>query len=429
MERDSGTLAAAALAALQRDDVAEARRICASWLALSPGNANALLLSGIAAYRAGHFEEAISSLTATCEQAPAAAQGWQWLGHSLRRLGRLNEAVVAYRRALDIAPTLADVATNLALSCHGSGDDVGAGAAATHWGRLEPAEPEACQRVIDAASRLAKAGVDPPPAVRPVATMPSTSFIVCSITPSKLEAVRCNIAERMAGHDWELIAITDAKSLCEAYNRGARRARGDVVVFCHDDIEILDEEFASRLAAALEGADVVGVWGTTRVTGPAVAWSGRPHVHGWVTHLAGAAGFLPSICSLAPPQVDRAEAIDGLFMAMHRRVLDRVTFDAERFDGFHFYDLDFSYRAFLAGFRLRIQCDLLLTHASTGGFNASYWRFAHRFASKFPQACTRAESGDATFFQARTDSREETRRVFRWIGHWLGSCPIPMTVT
>ena len=50
-------------------------------------------------------------------------------------------------------------------------------------------------------------------------------------------------------------------------------------------------------------------------------------------------------CS-APPLVRNVQALDGLFMAARRSVIERVSFDPVTFDGFHGYDLDFSYPRF-----------------------------------------------------------------------------------
>jgi len=35
------------------------------------------------------------------------------------------------------------------------------------------------------------------------------------------------------------VRIPDARSLAEGYNRGLRRARGDLLLFSHDDVRIV----------------------------------------------------------------------------------------------------------------------------------------------------------------------------------------------
>jgi hypothetical protein len=78
------------------------------------------------------------------------------------------------------------------------------------------------------------------------------------------------------------------------------------------------------------------------------------------------------------------QALDGVFIAMRRQVWESLRFDAESFDGFHLYDIDFSYRAHLAGFRLAIPLDLLLIHFSTGRYDRTWQRHNRTFMQKFP---------------------------------------------
>ena len=68
-----------------------------------------------------------------------------------------------------------------------------------------------------------------------------------------------------SGQVFELIQISDARSLCEGYNHGFAKTRGDIIIFCHDDIEIISPDFPARLLAHLRTHDVVGVAGTTQL--------------------------------------------------------------------------------------------------------------------------------------------------------------------
>ena len=72
---------------------------------------------------------------------------------------------------------------------------------------------------------------------------------------------------------------------------------------------------------------------------------------------------------------------------MRRRVLETVHFDEQTFRGFHLYDLDFTFSAYLAGFRLAVCNDLAIIHDSQGDFGPS-WRphaqlFYQKHASRF----------------------------------------------
>jgi hypothetical protein len=73
-----------------------------------------------------------------------------------------------------------------------------------------------------------------------------------------------------------------------------------------------------------------------------------------------------------------------LFFAASRQVCNTIRFDEATFDGFHFYDLDFTYRAFLAGFQLAVAWDILIIHDSIGSITSAAWtRYSEKFAAKF----------------------------------------------
>jgi GT2 family glycosyltransferase len=172
----------------------------------------------------------------------------------------------------------------------------------------------------------------------------------------------------------------------DGYARGFAQASGELVVFSHDDIRFAVPDFAARLADTMLDADFAGVAGTTKVSGPALLWSGHPHLHGTVTHKAPAdKSYELALTSLRGPRIRQAQGLDGVFIAARREWVKRVGFDTERIPGFHLYDLDFSYRAHLAGARLTIACDLALIHQSRGNFDAGWNTAQAAFAAKFPE--------------------------------------------
>ena len=110
-----------------------------------------------------------------------------------------------------------------------------------------------------------------------------------------------------------------------------------------------------------------------------------PHLHGAITHKAPAdTSYELALSSLQGPRIRQAQGLDGVFIAARREWIDGVGFDTARIPGFHFYDLDFSYRASLAGARLTIACDLALIHQSRGNVDAGWNAAQAAFAAKFP---------------------------------------------
>ncbi|MEO8676157.1 MAG: tetratricopeptide repeat protein [Casimicrobiaceae bacterium] len=222
----------------------------------------------------------------------------------------------------------------------------------------------------------------PPPDVS--RRTPRISVVICSIDPRKFAAVTASYRQRFAGHSLEIIGVHDARSLAEGYNRAAAKATGDLLVFSHDDIELVTTDFAARLVAHLERHDGVGVAGASRITGPRWGHAGQRCIHGHILHVPppNRAGALLMASGFQHPVCEGIQGLDGVFIAVQRHVWETHRFDADRYDGFHLYDLDFTWRASGAGARLAVALDLLLLHRSTGRYNAAWSRYAARFVAQ-----------------------------------------------
>ncbi len=223
------------------------------------------------------------------------------------------------------------------------------------------------------------ARVFPPPAAP--AHTPKVSVIVCSIDANRFRRVSAAYQRRFGGRPLQIIGVHDARSLAEAYNRAAERASGDVLIFSHDDIDLVGSDFAPRLIAHLDRYDGVGVAGASRVSAPRWTDAGQRAIHGHILHPApaGRRGVLLMALGFQQPVCENIRVLDGAFIAVHRHVWEAQRFDADRFDGFHLYDLDFTWRASGAGARLAVAADLLLFHASLGKYDDVWRRYARRF--------------------------------------------------
>jgi len=240
------------------------------------------------------------------------------------------------------------------------------------------------------------------------------SVVICSVDERKFSAVCENYRHILDGEPMEIIGIHDAKSMCEGYNRGFSQSRGDVLIFCHDDIEIIAPDFSRKLRAHLERFDVLGVAGTTRLVGPKWAQAGPPYVFGQIAHIDEAQGcYYVLIWNAALPAHGSMQALDGVFLCVKRPVVARIPFDEETFRGFHMYDLDFSYRAFRAGFRLAVCNDLPLIHASQArGFEDDQWqKEAERFVRKHSETLAPDPSRQWQGAVVRVDSKEQLLEV------------------
>jgi len=141
----------------------------------------------------------------------------------------------------------------------------------------------------------------------------------------------------------------------------------DYLVLCHDDI-IFENVSESKLLENFDKFDVFGVAGATqcKLEDP-VLWHlmgggfGSGNLHGAVAHLNGDEKSMTSF----GPYPHRAVIIDGVFMAISKKVFEKIRFDEECPAKFHMYDLDYSMAAHKEGFKVGVS-DILITHASPG---------------------------------------------------------------
>jgi GT2 family glycosyltransferase len=209
------------------------------------------------------------------------------------------------------------------------------------------------------------------------------SIVICSINPANFDAVRHNLSSALGDQPHEYVGVHDAESIAAGYNRGIKKARGERIILCHDDIEIITPELGRILEQRLGAFDLIGVAGSTRVTGPAWVHAGPPHIFGQVAHWVANERYYDVHVWGAPARlIPGIRVMDGVFLAGNRNVFEAIPFDEQTFRGFHLYDLDFTLRASLAGFKLAVCNDLMLIHNSAGNFDQRWIDDGQRFVAK-----------------------------------------------
>jgi GT2 family glycosyltransferase len=217
------------------------------------------------------------------------------------------------------------------------------------------------------------------------------SFITLSRDPEKVNKLNNSLAHALSGTKFELIHMNGTElDLFEGYNEGAARAHYDLLGFLHDDVKLLAnwECFAKPVDLMKKPmTGFVGVAGT-RVMGTDGTWWKQPPsvLRGLVAHPAQddnpfglQFNTWPHTCAL----FGRVAVVDGVFFMCHKRVLDRIGgFDEKSYKGFHFYDLDTSLRASLAGL-LNYVAPIPLLHQSRGVPNENWEQNRQIFVQKF----------------------------------------------
>jgi len=209
------------------------------------------------------------------------------------------------------------------------------------------------------------------------------SIVICSIDARKMAIVSEMYGRLLSGQPHEIIHISDARGLCEGYNRGFARSRGELVIFSHDDVEFRDADFGRRLLGHMAHCDIAGVAGTDKLCGGDWSVGGPPHIYGQVIHSGTDPGYFRVLVYSVPNRrVDKMQALDGVFLCCRREVVEKIGFDQATFTGYHMYDVDFTYRAYVAGYRLSVCCDLDPVHAAVSSYDEAWASEERKFRTK-----------------------------------------------
>jgi tetratricopeptide (TPR) repeat protein len=403
-------------AALADEDIEAASRLFAHLSDTQRKHPNAALLQAMLLRKQGRATEALAVLSPLAARFPDQPSVLMQQGNALKDLGFVEEASARYSDVLKLRPGDSDALYNWA-ACNRASNPQLAGAQYLAAARAQPRLWDAYRGALECAHAL-PAHPSADAVVAAEADTALISVICCSISPEKLRTLQSNLSQHL--DCWELVHIDDARSLSEGYARGLRRAIGDLLIFCHDDIRVLAPDFSARLRSYLRQFDLVGVAGSTRATGPAALWSGPPESHAWICYRENDRRFV-SLGSAIGPVVSGAEVLDGVFFAGHRALFERIGFDQETFDGFHLYDIDFTWRAHRSGASIAICQDLMLEHASRGSFDARWQMYADRFRQKFPEFVFAPPASGPNSVEIEVNSDTEVISIYAWIREWQGA--------
>lgn len=164
--------------------------------------------------------------------------------------------------------------------------------------------------------------------------------------------------------------LNNSEGLPKAYNKAIDKALEedwDALVLAHDDIW-LEYDPIPKLIKLFDTYDLIGVAGTSQINlqSPAL-WHimgggfGGGKLHGAVAHGTNQHKNMTNFGTYP----HRVVMLDGVFMAMNRKVMESARFDITNPAKAHFYDLDFSLNCHKMGHRVGVG-DVYITHESPG---------------------------------------------------------------
>lgn len=172
-------------------------------------------------------------------------------------------------------------------------------------------------------------------------------------------------------------------SLPEAYNMILEQATNDVVVLCHDDIYFDSKNWGSKILNHFKrNSDygILGLAGSTQLPSSAKWWEDFSKMKGIVNHEHGGKKWESKYSASLGNQIDDVVLVDGLFIVLNTKNV-KQKFN-EEIKGFHFYDVDFSFRNFIEDVKIGVIYDVRVTHKSIGETNEQWEQNRIVFAEK-----------------------------------------------
>jgi glycosyltransferase involved in cell wall biosynthesis len=173
-------------------------------------------------------------------------------------------------------------------------------------------------------------------------------------------------------------------SLTEVYNKILNDSKNDIVILCHDDIYFDSKNWGQKILNHFKrnpDYGVLGLAGSTQLPSSAKWWEDFSKMKGIVNHEHGGKKWESKYSSSLGNQIDDTVLVDGLFIVINKNNI-KQTFN-EEIKGFHFYDVDFSFRNFIADVKIGVMYDVRVTHKSIGETNEQWEKNREVFAEKY----------------------------------------------
>lgn len=173
-------------------------------------------------------------------------------------------------------------------------------------------------------------------------------------------------------------------SLTEVYNKILNESSNDIVVLCHDDIYFDTKNWGNKILNHFKrnkDYGILGLAGTTNMPKSAKWWEDFSKMKGIVNHEHEGKKWESKYSTSKGNQLDDVVLVDGLFIVINKKNI-KQNFN-EDIKGFHFYDVDFSFRNFIDGVKIGVMYDVRVTHKSIGQTNEQWEKNREVFAEKY----------------------------------------------
>lgn len=178
-------------------------------------------------------------------------------------------------------------------------------------------------------------------------------------------------------------------SLSEVYNILLEKSSNDIVILCHDDIYFEKKNWGSKILKHFKRNPeygIIGAAGSKYLPKSGMWWEINTEMFGIVNHEHQGKKWTSKYSESKGSNLDDTVIVDGLFIAINKKNIKK-TFN-EEVKGFHFYDVDFSFRNYLEGVKIGVFYDVRITHLSVGQTNEQWEKnrveFSERYKDNLP---------------------------------------------
>ena len=204
------------------------------------------------------------------------------------------------------------------------------------------------------------------------------SLVVCSIKSNYLTALKENVDEMIGvEHEWLVWDNRTATlGLTAVYNKMAAFAKFPYICFLHEDILIQTRNWGKLLIDICEKQQVslVGVAGSKYKSKFFSGWysGGKNLDYYHINHRGETVDNILSWPEVWPSNEVEVACIDGVFMFSTSLAWHQIKFDEKLLTGFHFYDIDYSFRV-ATNNKVVVTNQLDIIHFSTIGDFSDTW--------------------------------------------------------
>lgn len=200
------------------------------------------------------------------------------------------------------------------------------------------------------------------------------SIIISSYQPNFFSKLKSNI-EETCGIPYEIIKIHNPglMGICQAYNLGAKQAKFKYLLFIHEDILFVHNEWGEKLVKNLQmpNCGVVGIAGGSYYSYIPASWSNKGYNS--VNFIQVTDSQIEQFHSNFSQETEcrSVKGIDGVLLACKKNIFEEFKFNVD-ITGYHGYDLIFSLNI-AKKYTNYITNEILIKHFSSGNFSKEWF--------------------------------------------------------